>query len=241
VVTRASLLYFDTLLPSSGLCVLRNGFLFAGASAGESRLYQFAAMGDEAGDVCAHSDGPAVTLVPRPVDVRSLLLVFVHLLTSSFQGAKNVVLRERVGGLAPVGGALCADITTQGQGPPQLWLGAGLGASGSLCELRRGLPVAVLAAQQLPGVPECVWTLVPQKAAGEKAGVATLLVLAFANATLSLGVNAAGAVAELPEAESSILAGVPSLHVAAIGTQGDLLQVRKTDVLSSVTYFFPLR
>jgi hypothetical protein len=135
-----------------------------------------------------------------------------------------VVLRERVGGLAPVCGALCADVTTQGQGAPQLWVGAGIGSAGALCELRRGLPVTVLAAQQLPGVPECVWTLVPPPG---KTGVATLLVLAFANATLSLGVNAAGAVAELPEAESQILAGVPSLHVAAIGTQGDLLQVRQ--------------
>ncbi len=205
-MTRASLLYFDTLLPSSGLCVLRNGFLFAAAAVGESRLYQFAAMGDEAGDVSAHSDGPAVTLAPRAVE-----------------RPKNVALRERLGGLAPLSCSLCADVTTQGQGPPQLWVGSGLGEAGALSELRRGLPVAVLASQQLPGVPECVWTLLP--AAPRPGGPTTMLVLAFANATLSLGVNAAGAVAELPEAESQILAGVPSLHVAALGSQGDLLQV----------------
>jgi splicing factor 3B subunit 3 len=37
-VSRASLLYFDTLVPSNALCVLRNGFLFC--AGGDSRLYQ---------------------------------------------------------------------------------------------------------------------------------------------------------------------------------------------------------
>ncbi len=202
-VTRASLLYFDTIAPSGGLCVLRNGFLFAGAAASESKLYQFAAMGDEHNDVASHSDGGPALLVPR-----------------AGGALRNLVLREKLGGLAPVTSSVCADVRTQGQGAPQLWVGAGAGESGSLVELRRGLPVTVLASQALPGVAEVVWTLTRPAPASP----ATMLVLAFANATLTLGVNAQGGVAEMPESESQILAGMPSLHVAMLGSQGDVVQ-----------------
>ncbi len=195
VVTKASLLYFDTLVPSSALCVLRNGFLFC--AGGDSRLYQFAAMGDDA-DVTTHSDGnnSVTTLVPRPL--------------------KNLVLRTVLPSLGPLTCSICADVLTQGQGAPQLWAGAGVGESGSLVELKRGLAARVLASQQLPGVPESLWTMQP-------VGGPAMLVLSFANATLCLGVSPQGAVSELAEADSQIVAGGTSLLVAQLGS-GDLVQ-----------------
>lgn len=202
-VTRLHALYFDTLPPASSLAVLRNGFLFLASAAGPHHLYQFTGVGDEK-DLSHDSEAEPPVIVPRPL---------ANLVDITFSAQPS---------LSPLTSALCADFTGGGHQPPVLLCSAGRGPHSSALHLvRHGLPVTWWAQQKLPGVPDALWTI---RKPGEPHH--NTIVMSFPNATLTLGVSAERNVHEITEAESGIVVGVSSIHVAAIGPQGDdVLQV----------------
>lgn len=197
---RLVILYFDTLAPCSSLAILRNGFLFAASSAAQHHMYQFLSLGDESSGVWCDADTKSPpTFVARPL--------------------VNLTESARLDCLGPMQGFIVTDIHTQGSGAPQIYAASGRGPQGcALSILRHGLQVSALAQQQLPGVPEAVWTL-----RGSGGGQHTHIVLSFANGTLTLGVEPSGSVREVPESECNILTGVPSLLIARV--DNDVLQV----------------
>ena len=49
VVTELKVKYFDTIPVCTALCILRTGFLFAAAEAGDHGFYEFLSLGDDDG------------------------------------------------------------------------------------------------------------------------------------------------------------------------------------------------
>lgn len=186
--------YLDTLAPATALAVMRNGFLFAAHDGAPNALYQFAGVGDAA-DALVSSDGVGNRPGRGPRPPLNLLQVWAE-----------------DGALAPLACAVAAP------GGALLLAGAGRGAGAAVSAVVHGLRTAVLARQLLPGVAEAVWTL-----QGPAAAHTTHLVLAFANATLTLAIRD-DAVHEVGEAESCILTGVTTLLMAQLSAH-DTLQV----------------
>jgi splicing factor 3B subunit 3 len=195
--TSLTLSYFDTVPPAAALCVLKTGFLFAAAEAGNHGLYQFAGLGDGAvaasvsGGSTARGDAPAFT--PTPLT--------------------NLVLVDELDSLAPMTGAAVANLLKEEV--PQIYALCGARERSTLRLLRPGASVTEMAASPLPGAPTGVWTL--RKGPGATAD--THIVASFANATLVLAVGDT-----VEEVTDSGLSGTVATLCAASLADGSLLQ-----------------
>lgn len=130
--------YFDTILPSSSLTILKQGSLFAASEFGEHSLYQFESLGDENEEVFTSSDGPQECLFnPRPF--------------------KNIVQTDTLHNFGTITDFICDDILEEGN--PQIFAACGRGPYSSLKIIRYGLPVTQSGNFDLPFTPTGIWSL----------------------------------------------------------------------------------
>lgn len=203
-VSDLSIQVFDTLPPSVSLCVLKTGFLFAAADAGNHGLYQFIGIGDDDLDaVVATASGLVET------DAGFAPLVF-----SPTSPPKNLALVDDLDSLAPLLSLQAANLG--GEEVPQMYAACGRGPRSSLRVLRPGLAVTELAASPLPAAPTAVFTL--RKAPGD--ALDAYIVVSFANATLVLAVGET--VEEV--GDTGFNPAVPTLRAQAMA-DGSFLQI----------------
>ncbi|KAJ2485087.1 pre-mRNA-splicing factor rse1 [Coemansia sp. RSA 2050] len=195
-VQRVGIKYFDTLAaPSSSICILKAGFLFAaagGESGGSHQLFQFENLGDEVeSEEYFSTEWDQSLSYFQPHELSSLALV------DEIEGACPV-LRSQVLHVAA------------GEEAPQIYAACGAGAQSSLKIMRHGAEVSELAVSELPATPCAVWTV----AHGESD---QLIVVGFAGSTLVL---AMGEGDELAEADDALGVALDEATLAVCGVEG---------------------
>ncbi|SCV33543.1 related to splicing factor 3B subunit 3 (spliceosomal protein sap130) [Fusarium fujikuroi] len=144
-VRRIKIKYFNTLLVTSNLCILKSGFLFAATESGNYHFYQFEKLGDDGSEPPFTSDDfppdppsgyQPVYFYPRPLE--------------------NLTLVESLDSLSPLIDCKVADLT--GDGVPQIYSLSGNGARSNFRIVKRGLEINEVAKSELPGTVSGVWT-----------------------------------------------------------------------------------
>ncbi|KAG5519797.1 hypothetical protein PMAC_000070 [Pneumocystis sp. 'macacae'] len=151
--------YFDTVPVSTGLSILKSGFLFVASEYGNHHLYQFEKLGDDNNDAEFSSlDFPILDLNEgyepsyfRPKPLENLLLI----------------------------------LNLTNEDAPQIYALCGRGARSSFRTLRYGLEVSEIVASGLPGSPIAVWTTKLTSSDQYDA----YIVLSFVNGTLVLSIG----------------------------------------------------
>ena len=201
--------YFDTLPPTSALCVLRRGFLFAASEFGDHALYAFQSLGDE-DDAVEASASSLQTMEGGDGDGG-----FVPVFFDPRSPLENLELLDRVESLAPITDMKISNLLNEEV--PQIYAVCGRGPGSSLRVLRPGLSVTENAASPLPAVPTGVWTL--KKSLTDEHDA--YIVVSFANATLVLRVLESS----VEQADDSGLATSTATLRAQALEDGSLLQV----------------
>jgi splicing factor 3B subunit 3 len=199
VVNVVRVKYFDTIPTAAALCVMRSGFLFCAAEAGNHYLYQFLGIGDtedletsSAMDLEELSEDD-VLFKPRPPE--------------------NLGILDEIPNIGPV--CECNIMDLCGEESPQMYALCGKGGRSTLRTMRHGLAVQEMAVSELPGNPNAVWTV---KTAGDEYD--RYIVVSFVNATLVLSIGET--VEEVTD--SGFLATAPTLSASLIGDDA-LLQI----------------
>ncbi|KAJ1719564.1 pre-mRNA-splicing factor rse1 [Coemansia erecta] len=189
-VTRLRVAYFDSLMgASTGLCILRAGFLFAaaGCDGGAHRLFQFANLGDDSDEAAAAGAAAAEVASDACFEPREL---------------ESLALVDELECAAPVVRAEVLNLAAEAV--PQVYvLGGRTGAQPALRVVRRGLDVAELAESALPGRASHVFSA---RATG-------LVAVSFAGQTLVLRAGEDGAMQE--DARAGLATDQPTLALYA--------------------------
>ncbi|KAI9277669.1 CPSF A subunit region-domain-containing protein [Umbelopsis sp. AD052] len=205
IVNGITIKYFDTLPVSTGICILKSGFLFSASEFGNHYLYSFEKLGDDDDDPeissadymeaeAAQEETPLVYFKPRPL--------------------KNLLLVDELESLAPLVDAKVLNLTDDDT--PQIFGICGRGARSTFRILRHGLEVSEMAVSELPGNPSAVWTT-KLKADDE---YHSYIVVSFINATLVLSIGET--VEEVTD--TGFLATSPTIAVEQLG-EDSLIQV----------------
>ncbi|KAI8577471.1 hypothetical protein K450DRAFT_251826 [Umbelopsis ramanniana AG] len=205
IVNGITIKYFDTLPVSTGICILKSGFLFSASEFGNHYLYSFEKLGDDEDDPeissadymeaeAAQEETPLVYFKPRPL--------------------KNLLLVDELESLAPLVDAKVLNLTDDDT--PQIFGICGRGARSTFRILRHGLEVSEMAVSELPGNPSAVWTT-KLKADDE---YHSYIVVSFINATLVLSIGET--VEEVTD--TGFLATSPTIAVEQLG-EDSLIQV----------------
>ncbi len=99
--------YFDTIPPANGICILKNGYLFAASEFGNHGYYQFKGIGDEkekGTTLSTQSLEETVVYTPR--------------------GLRNLLMTDEIQSCSSINQMIVRDLTNEGS--PQIY---------SLCEL----------------------------------------------------------------------------------------------------------
>ncbi|KAF5561839.1 pre-mRNA-splicing factor rse-1 [Fusarium phyllophilum] len=137
--------YFDTIPVTSGLCILKTGFLFVAAESGNHHFYQFEKLGDDDSE-------PSVTSDDFPTDPRAVYQpVYFYP-----RPLENLTLIETIDSLSPLMDCKVAGLT--GDGAPQIYSVSGNGARSHFRMLKHGLQINEVAISELPGTVSGVWT-----------------------------------------------------------------------------------
>jgi splicing factor 3B subunit 3 len=208
---------FDTIQPTSSLCITKTGMLFAASEFGNHALFHFQGLGDQE-DVVRSTSITDEDLNEELGDDSVSASRVADVFTPSPK-LRNLALADEIESLSPVTDLIVDDIS--GEGTPQIHALCGRGNRSSLRVLRHGVSVTEMAVSELPGRPSAVWTV------KEKFGADfdKYIVVSFINATLvlSIGEN----VEEVPD--SGFLASVPTIEVVVLADDA-LLQVHATGI-----------
>ena len=221
--------YFDSIPVSTSLAVMRTGFLFAAAEAGNHGLYQFVGTGDDADDAESRAsttrpdaEGGYAPVFLRPRPLRNLALVdelpsLMPLIDMKVGAMAGV--GAGAGGSANGGGdaAAAAAAPSPSSAVPQLIVAHGQGARAALSLLKPGLAVSELAVSPLPAAPTSVFTA--RRAPGDPHDA--LIVVSFSAATLVFEVSGG----EVRETSDSGLLGTAATLALQLLDDGSLLQV----------------
>ena len=192
MVVEIKMKYFDTVPPSSAMCVLKTGFLFVASEFGNHSLYQIAHLGDdddepEFSSAMPLQEGDTFFFQPREL--------------------KNLVLVDELESLSPIISCKVADLANEDT--PQLYMLCGRSSRSTLRVLRHGLEVTEMAVSELPGSPNAVWT-VKRRSDNE---FDSYIILSFPNATLVLSIGET--VEEVTD--SGFLGTTPTLACSSLG------------------------
>lgn len=169
--------YFDTIPPTSALCIFRRGFLFAASEFGDHALYQFQGLGD---DDAVESSSATLQIVGDDGEEEG---GFAPVFFEPRFPQTNLEVIDRVESLAPLIDMKVANLLSEET--PQIFTACGRGPRSTLRVLRPGLAVSEMAVSPVPGVPTGVWTL--RKTSTQEND--EYIVVSFANTTLVLRVG----------------------------------------------------
>jgi splicing factor 3B subunit 3 len=200
-VENIRLSYFETLPLATSMCLLKSAFMMLASEDGNHTIYQVANLGDDemqqefqSIDFMMSSTPPPAIFFPREL--------------------RNLVLVDTIESLSPLIDATVANLTEDDT--PQIYALAGRGSHSTFRILRHGLEVSEIAATELPGIPNGIWTV--------RGDVADLydsyIIISFVNATLVLSIGES--VEEVTD--TGILATTPTLSIGQLGQDG-LVQV----------------
>ena len=210
VVEEVRVSYFDSIPRSVSICVLKTGFLFAAAEAGNHALYQFqasamlsAALPTEGIVSCSSANGSSEMCVFRPKQLTSLSLF------------------DELSSLCPLTDMTVMDpLTEQSSGGAcQVFALCGRGARSSLKAMKYGVGVTEMALTELPGKPSGVWTL------SGPDGMDRYIVISFMDASLVLAIGET--VQEV--SDSGLLTSVQTMAVGSM-FDGSVLQVHSRGI-----------
>ena len=208
VVTDVVVTVFDTLPPSTALCITKTGLMFCASEFGNHLLLQFQNMGDDDRAVVAHSVADE-ELGDDSISASQVALVFTPSPT-----LKNLAMTDEIESMAPITDMIIDDIGEEGT--PQIFSLCGRGNRSTLRVLRHGVAVTEVAVSELPGRPVAVWTVRDsQESEDDK-----YIIVSFSNATLVLSIG--DNVEEVTD--SGFLASVTTLDVVLLADNA-LLQV----------------
>ncbi|KAJ3272626.1 Splicing factor 3B subunit 3 [Terramyces sp. JEL0728] len=168
-VANIRLKYFESLPPSTGLNLLKSGFLFVASEFGNHQVYQVENLGDddeeqpEFQSIEIDENSPQPEITPRKL--------------------RNLALVDEVNSLSPLIDATVANLT--GDDSPQIYALCGKGARSSFRILRHGLEVSELATADLPGSPTALWTV----RGSVEDEYDSFIIISFINATLVLSIG----------------------------------------------------
>lgn len=202
-VKRLKIKYFDTVPLAATLLILKSGFLFIAAEAGNHHFYQFEKLGDDDDETeFSSEDFPAdATTAYNPI--------YFHP-----RAAENLNLVESIDCMNPLMGCKVTNLTDEDA--PQIYSICGTGARSSFKTLRHGLEVSEIVESELPSVPSAVWTTKLKKSDEFDA----YIVLSFSNGTLVLSIGET--VEEVTD--TGFLSSAPTLAVQLLGEDA-LIQV----------------
>jgi splicing factor 3B subunit 3 len=202
-VGKLKIKYFDTVPVATSLCILKSGFLFVAAEAGNHHFYQFEKLGDDDTETEftseAYSPDPSEPYTPAYFHPRPL---------------ENLALVESVDSMNPMIGLKALNLTDDDA--PQLYAICGTGARSSFKTLRHGLEVSEIVESELPSVPSAVWTT--KRTSSDEFDA--FIVLSFTNGTLVLSIGET--VEEVTD--TGFLSTAPTLAVQQMGDDA-LIQV----------------
>lgn len=210
IVNGIQISYFDTILPSVTMSIIRPGFLFTASESGNHHLFQFIGTGDEddddemkdSNDDMNDADNDFELFKPRNT-------------------LKNLHIFESLENLSPLVSMQIKDIAREAT--PQLYSLSGTGISSSLRILRHGLQVSEVANSELPGNPSNIWTV--RKTQSDTFDC--YIVISFIDSTLVLSIGSN--IEEVTEETSGFLLSSPTLYIRQLGDDG-ILQVLPTSV-----------
>jgi splicing factor 3B subunit 3 len=214
VVTDVVVTVFDTVPPTTALCITKTGLMFCASEFGNHLLLQFQNMGDDDQAVVAHSvpDELNEELGDDSISASQVALVFTP--TSTL---RNLAVTDEIDSMSPITDMLIEDVGAEGT--PQIYSLCGRGNRSTLRVLRHGVSVTEVAVSELPGRPVAVWTVKEaQDSTDDK-----YIVVSFSNATLVLSIG--DNVEEITD--SGFLASVPTIEVVLLADNA-LLQVRNS-------------
>ncbi|CCJ29330.1 unnamed protein product [Pneumocystis jirovecii] len=196
--------YFDTVPVSTGLSILKSGFLFVASEYGNHHLYQFEKLGDDNNEIEFSSvDFPVLDLnegyEPSYFRPRSL---------------ENLLLVDDLNSMNPLMDSKILNLTDEDA--PQIYALCGRGPRSTFRTLRYGLEVNEIVASGLPGSPTAVWTTKLTSSDQYDA----YIVLSFVNGTLVLSIGET--VEEV--SDTGFLSSSPTLAVQQLGDDA-LIQV----------------
>ncbi|CAD7967230.1 unnamed protein product [Amoebophrya sp. A25] len=195
--------YFDTIPPTTSICVLKTGFLFAASEFGNHALYQFQGIGIDDDMQCTSS---------HPHKAQALVAFKPRAL-------KNLVLYDDIPSLSPIVDMKILDAAAEGQS--QIYTLCGRGPRSSLRVLRHGLGITEMAVSDLPGRPYAVWSV--KKAMNAR--FHQYIIVSFIDVTLVLSIG--DTVEEV--LDSGFLATAPSLLIALMSDDSHV-QVHPTGI-----------
>ncbi|CAE7694314.1 SAP130B, partial [Symbiodinium microadriaticum] len=177
VVTDVVVTVFDTLPPSTSLCITKTGLMFSASEFGNHMLLQFQNMGDDENAVVAHSVEDE-ELGDDSISASQVALVFTPSST-----LKNLAMTDELESMSPITDMVIDDIGEEGT--PQIYSLCGRGNRSTLRVLRHGVSVTEVAVSELPGRPVAVWTVKEsQESEDDK-----YIIVSFSNATLVLSIG----------------------------------------------------
>lgn len=200
-VQAIKLKYFETLPVATSITLLKSGFLFLSAQQGDHALYQIENLGDDEEDQPEFSTldfemskTPSLDFSPRPL--------------------RNLALVDQIESVSPLIDATVANLTEEDS--PQVYALTGRGNRSAFTILRHGLSVTEIAASELPGVPNAIWTV---KGSLEDE-YDSYIIISFMNATLVLSIG--DSVEEVTD--TGVLTTTMTLSVGQLGSDS-LVQV----------------
>ena len=193
-VEEIRLTYFDSIPPSSSMCITKTGFLFSASEFGNHHFYQFnttpllspfppSGPQDEGWE--------KVLTMSSSSKTENLSVIFIPKSTFS-----SLTLFDEIKSLSPI-----IDFKPIGS---SLVAVCGRGNRSSLRSLRFGAGVIEMAATELPGKPSGVWTVASPDSEFDK-----YIVLSFVDVSLVLSIGEA--IEEVTD--SGILGNVPTLGI----------------------------
>jgi splicing factor 3B subunit 3 len=200
-VQALKLKYFETLPVSTSLCLLKSGFLFLAAQQGDHLLYQIENLGDDDDEQPEFSTldfemskHPDLSFYPRPL--------------------RNLSPVDQIESAAPLIDAVVANLTEEDT--PQIYALTGRKNRSAFTILRHGLAVSEIAASELPGYPNAIWTV----RGSIQDEYDSYIIISFVNATLVLSIGES--VEEVTD--TGILTSTPTLSIGQLGDDA-LVQV----------------
>lgn len=219
VVDLIDIKYFDTVPLASSISLLRLGFLFVAAEAGNHMLYQFQSTGDDDQDNDdAQKKAKKLTDDGQEDEEEEEEITFAEF---SPRPLKHLELVDQLESNSPIVDMLAKDIAAEGS--PQLFLTSGTNSSSAVKVLRYGLRVSQVASADLPRRATAVWTV--KKSLSEEFD--NYIVVSFQDETLVLSIG--DTVSEVDEAECGFSKASATLYVRQVG-EDCLLQVLPTSL-----------
>lgn len=211
IVTDVIISVFDAIQPANSICVTKTGLLFAASEFGNHSLFQFQSIGDEEAPTARRVRDEQLN---EELGDDSLSAARVAPTFTATARLKNLLLVDEISSLAPIVDLMADELA--GEETPQLVALCGRGHRSTLRVLRHGAAVSEVAASDLPGRAQAVWTLklMPGEAYDR------YIVVSLSSSTLVLSVGET--VEEV--ADSGFLTTTSTLQ-AALLDDGALLQV----------------